>query len=348
MPSFASRLPGLIAITLTLSLPVHAQKSAGEAARDQWHTDIGSGYQQLADQSAELSGRLSHLCPAPDEKQTGVTQLKSAWRDALIAWQAVRFVDFGPIEQNSRAWQIQFWPDRKNLVGRKVDAWLKRTDEASPSAIAEAGVAMQGLPAMEYLLFDERFQQSETPGWPKRCALLKPIATHLKTITRQLASDWQAYGNFYRDQGDLTARTAESAMNAVEHLRSRRLGAAMGLGGNTNRNPYLGDAWRSGASLTAQQASLSGLSTYFFPGLKRLLSARDQTGLFDDLTTQTNDTLSEYRSVEQPMTSLLKSDSGYRILQGLYIELSQLEPLLIGRLASALDIQRGFNSSDGD
>ncbi|PVY69978.1 hypothetical protein C8D92_1108 [Tamilnaduibacter salinus] len=348
MPRSRGLVTALMAFTLMLSLPALAQNDAGQTARTQWHDSIGSGYQRLADHSAVLSSTLSRLCPMPNRQEDGVARMKMAWRDAFLAWQQVRFVDFGPIEQNSRAWQIQFWPDRKNLVGRKVDAWLEQADKVSASAIADAGVAIQGLPAIEYLLFDKRFRTGNATGWTQRCALLTAIGAHLEKVTRRLAEDWQAYGNFYRSRDDFTATTVEAAMNAVEHLRSRRLGAAMGLRGNTSTNAYLGDAWRSGESLAAQQASVAGLSNHFLPGLKPLLTAPDQKALFDDLTHQANETLSEYQSLGRPLKALLDTEAGYRQLQGVYIEVSQLEPLFIGQLASTLDIRRGFNSSDGD
>ena len=78
-------------------------------ALQQWHADIGQGYQALAASSGKLAGSTQAYCEKP--QQQAKAALEADWREAFLDWQRVRFVDFGPIEQNSLAWQLQFWPD---------------------------------------------------------------------------------------------------------------------------------------------------------------------------------------------------------------------------------------------
>ncbi|BBI48984.1 hypothetical protein HORIV_14050 [Vreelandella olivaria] len=90
--------------------------------------------------------------------------MENDWLNAYQAWQAVRFIQFGPVEQNSRGWQLQFWPDRKNLVGRKVGTWLKATEAPDAEDIAGDSVAIQGFPPLNTCFM--------TTPWTKR-----PLAT---------------------------------------------------------------------------------------------------------------------------------------------------------------------------
>ena len=48
------------------------------------------------------------------------------------------------------------------------------------------------------------------------------------------------------------------------------------------------------------------------------------------------------------MATLMESDERFRILQGLFVDVSQLSTLVNDEAAVALGVVRGFNSSDGD
>ncbi|WP_148863595.1 imelysin family protein [Marinobacter fonticola] len=333
----------LIAVPLFVLTP---WALATETPRKQWLADIGDGYQSLANRAAELQRVAEDYCAVPGTD--GRTQVETAWKEAFLDWQAVRFVDFGPIEQHSRAWQIQFWPDSKNLVARKVGFALDQS-AITQQQIDEAGVALQGFPALEYLLFDSRMGQSEQalPA-DQTCQLLTAIAGHLETTTANLAEDWQHFAPHYLSMESYTARTVEAGLNGLEILQARRLAEPMGLRNTKKRNPYLGDAWRSGHSLAAIGASVDGLYRYLYPGLKTLLRQHNKPELAERLAKQFDSTLEELNALPDALAPSLEDDEKYRELQSLFIEITQLEQVLANRVAPALGISRGFNSSDGD
>ena len=88
-----------------------------DTPREQWHAQLTESYAALAASTSTLHDRAKQQC-LPTEP-TSVATLQGDWLTAFLAWQQVRFIDFGPIEQNSMAWQFQFWPDSKNLVARQ-------------------------------------------------------------------------------------------------------------------------------------------------------------------------------------------------------------------------------------
>ncbi|OBX36593.1 imelysin [Halomonas elongata] len=120
---------GLAALTLATA-PLMANEDTPQA-RERWHQAIDQRYGVLSDASERLEASAIRFCQQPDTPHR--KRLSQDWMDAYQAWQAVRFVDFGPIEQQSRAWQLQFWPDRKNLVGRKMQAWLAADQPPPPN-----------------------------------------------------------------------------------------------------------------------------------------------------------------------------------------------------------------------
>lgn len=315
--------------------------------RKQWHSDILTGYQNLAAQGQTLANQAESYCQAPSPE--GFEQTKQAWLEAFLAWQQVRFVDFGPVEQGNRAWQFQFWPDPKNLVARKASYLLKDDAPITPEKISESGVAVQGFPMVEYLLYDQAFNGSDTaPPANRTCKLLVEVARHIADNGETLASDWEVFQNNYLGSDQYTDTTIRSAMAGLEILEERRLATPMGLRGNGKRSVYSADAWRSEASLAAIGASVQGIKQSFLPAFSKLLTDRKQSGLAEQIAQQFDEVLANFPEADRPMAPLLADDNGYKLLQSIYIDVTQLTSLVNDRAAVELGVVRGFNSSDGD
>lgn len=312
-----------------------------DTPREQWHAQLTESYAALAASTSTLHDRAKQQC-LPTEP-TSVATLQGDWLTAFLAWQQVRFIDFGPIEQNSMAWQFQFWPDSKNLVARQVDGWLKDQRPISTQAIAAESVAVKGFPAMEYLLFDEKALAS-----PRACELLQAISAQVSLNATSLAEQWAAFKPHYLAESVYDVTTISAATHALEILRDARLAAPMGLQGKKRRNPYLADAWRSGQSLTAMKASLEGLQRDFLPGFATLMHAQEHDELLQQFEQALAASLARLQPLPADMTASLDNDQGYRDLQLLFVDIDRLTTLLDGPIASELGIIKGFNSSDGD
>lgn len=336
-------LTSLLAIVASLG----STTSQASESRQQWQQDISGGYNQLLSASNALTEAATNYCNDPTEDSRD--RLSNGWKNAFLSWQRVRFVDFGPIEQNSLSWQFQFWPDAKNLVASKVRYWLNRDGAITEETVAGAGVAIQGFPAIEYLLSDPQFTTTEQalPA-PRSCELLEAIARHTATNAQALSDGWQQLASHYVATDDYTAATIKAALAAVEHISDRRLGGPMGLRGNNRRNPYQAEAWRSGNSLAGIEASLEGLQTLFLPGLDTELSASVNPDLINEVNDRFGEIREDFDELPDGMAPLLADGGDYRHLQALYIDIEQLRQLLSDEVAPALGIVRGFNSSDGD
>lgn len=339
------RWTGLI---LGLSMMGQAQiATAEESARQSWHQAIGIGYSELADAAGRLDQAANRYCALPEANNRA--SLNGHWASAFLAWQGVRFVDFGPVEQDSRAWQLQFWPDPKNLIARKAGQLLSGTDAVTPGAVDDAGVAAQGFPMVEFLLFDQT-QGRGNRALPAQqtCALLTSVTAHIKSTSEELQRDWQELKPHYLATEQYTGTTVRAGMNALEILENRRLAGPMGLRGTGKRSIYAADAWRSGQSLAAIDATVIGLHRHFYPALADMLSSRDHTALARRIGTQFEKVLRRLEHLPDGMAAMLEDDDAFTQLQGLYVDVSQLSQLVNGEAATVLGVVRGFNSSDGD
>ena len=319
----------------------------GTQARHQWHEDISAGYQSLTTETTELAESARAFCE--NAATDGRVRLEAAWLDAFLAWQRVRFVDFGPVENNNLSWQFQFWPDPKNLIARKAAYLIGNDEPITPQVISQSGVAVQGFPMMEYLLFDPQLNSGDSALPAARtCELLTNVAQHVKSNSDQLAERWQAFSTPYLETDQYRDTTIRAGMAALEILEERRLAQPMGLRGNGKRKPYITDAWRSGSTLMSIEATVDGLQRFFFPGLATLLEAEGESDLADRIRKQFDEVQQNFPAAHLPMTTALNEEDQFRVLQSLYVDISQLAMLVNDRAAVALGVVRGFNSSDGD
>ncbi|MEH6492692.1 imelysin family protein [Halopseudomonas sp.] len=329
---------------LALSFTGTAQAETPRAA---WHAQIAHGYSQLATATAQFESTATDYCQEPSP--AGLLQLKEQWLAAFSAWQAVRFVSFGPIEENTRAWKFQFWPDPKNLTASKVDYWLNSDKPINAEAIAKDSVAVQGFPAAEYLLYDERITATDSALPAERsCALITAISGNLQSNADSLNADWAALEERYLNVADYDNGTLQSAMQALELMADWRLAGPIGERGNGKPNPYVADAWRSGQSLNTLHASLKGLSDYFVPGLNLLLAENDSAALAEQFNQQLNKTLAHFEQLPADIAPLMETEAGQKSLKALLDDLNATKAMLTGPVSTALSVVRGFNSSDGD
>ena len=332
---------------LAVMSPLSWANDADSQARHQWHEAIANGYETFATETADLNVAAREYCkaPAPDSREL----LETAWLDAFLAWQRVRFVDFGPVENNNLSWQFQFWPDPKNLIARKA-AYLIGSDEPiTPEVISQSGVAVQGFPMMEYLLFDQQLNAGDNSlPTARTCELLSNVARHVKSNSDELMAGWQAFRPHYLETDKYRDTTIRAGMATLEILEERRLGQPMGLRGNGKRNPYITDAWRSGSTLMTIEATVDGLRRFFLPGLATLLKAKGEPDLAERIRKQFSEVQQNFPGAHLPMAAALNEEDQFRVLQSLYVDISQLTTLVNDQAAVALGVVRGFNSSDGD
>lgn len=321
--------------------------TADQQARQQWHQAIGEGYQALAVASGHLQSAADDYCATANDSNRNT--LNTAWQQAFLAWQQVRFVDFGPVEQNNLSWQFQFWPDPKNLIAKKANALMGMEQPVTAKQVAQSGVAVQGFPMLEYLLYDTRHLNSDhaLPA-SSACSLLLAVSRHMHSNSENLAASWRSFESRYLETDAYRDTTIRAGMGALEILEERRLAQPMGLRGNGKRNAYITDAWRSGQSMKAAEATVTGLKQRFLPGLTTLLTAEEHVALASRIQKQFDEVLENFPAADLPITTAIKQDDQFRVVQSLYVDVSQLATMVNNEAAVALGVVRGFNSSDGD
>lgn len=324
-------------------------------------TDILPAYQRLADEAGELAAATEALCQSPDQEH--LAQSQQAFVDTLNAWQGISHVQFGPIQFLMRNYAIQYWPDRKGIGRRQLQAVLKMPADTRFDAefFHQASISIKGLPALEQLLYNEN-ALSALQGSGLECRLTQAIAGNVAEMARGVYQEWQQEQEQMLNPSEagvvdddemvstvpeLSVDLMKSLVEPIEMIRDTKLRAVMGRGPDATY-PHRAESWLSGQSLANIRTNIQaarGLYEGDTAGLDQLLRQADQ-GVMADRISASFDRIQQLLA---PLGDSLEAalQTHYEELEELTVELKTLNTLLNDAML-ALDVQLGFNSRDGD
>src|SRR5690606_3610781 len=120
------------------------------------------------------------------------------------------------------------WPDRHNQITRQLARLLSAADDDAlqPGRFATATVALQGLPALERLLFAQ-----SSPLGAYGCRLASTIAANLGTIAGEVVDQWRGIAP---DQ-DLAEGLVDGLMTQLQIIVDLKLLRPLGEGAASAR-----------------------------------------------------------------------------------------------------------------
>jgi len=350
----------LTAVTPALALG-DADYSAAVAATAKG--EIIPAYQALEQAAGSLQGGLGSLCKAPSAATLGETQKQFA--DFAAAWAKIQFVSFGPVFEHQRAFRIEYWPDKRNVVGRQIADVLKKEDKTAlePEHFAATTVGVQGLPALDRLLFEENALANVEPGG-FRCALFAAIGVNLKAIAHDIATGWTDGDSSFLariehpnedDQElpsgrDAAGRLLNDLLTALIAMRDMKLLAPLGES-LEKAKPMAAEFWRSGQSIAMLTANLQGLRALFGTdhGLGGLLAAQpDGKATTDAMIAAIDQASSTLGQIALPLDKAVADPTQRKQVEALAVQLAKLRDVLAGPVATKLNLPIGFNALDGD
>jgi uncharacterized protein len=323
------------------------------------------GYQAFGETAKEMQTRLEALCKTP-----GDATLKNAQQQFVgltAAWARIQYVSFGPIFEHQRAFRIEYWPDKRNVVGRQLAEVLKKQDHAAlePERFATTTVGVQGLPALERMLFgDDALSELKGPGAAFRCGLFAAISNNLETIARDVVTGWTEGDAAFLARiehpseddeelpsgRDAAGRLLNDLLTATIAMRDMKLLAPLGtsLAKAKGQNA---EYWRSGQSVATLTANLEGWRAQFFAdqGLGSLLAAQpDGKPTVDEMTAAVDQAASALQQVTMPLDKAVADPAQRKLVEAFAVQLIKMRDLLAGPVTTKLNIPVGFNALDGD
>jgi predicted lipoprotein len=327
-------------------------------------------YRALAEATAALRDATTSYCNQSDDG--GLVVLRTIYDSAMDAWMTAQPLRLGPITLDERLERLQFWPDKHNSGGRQYAQALQAMDPATAAAIAagQGTVALQGFPAFERLLFDEKITPGDAadPSGRFRCDLLVAIATNLAAIAADTAREWgDADAGFakstaepgptnphFGNEREATAAFLGGFMTLLQVIADQKLLRPLGEDAGSAK-PKLAESWRSGRSLRNIELNLRSLRAMYDgagedkPGFSAALRETMEGNAFASVIDDAFDrAVAAATSAGAPLEQAIADPARRPAIEKLRAAVKDIQRLAATHLPGPLGVSIGFNSLDGD
>ncbi len=324
-------------------------------------------YQDVMDESEALQASVTAFCASPSAST--LVNAQAAWKVAQTSVKRIEVVGFGPYLDDHLNDAMDFWPTRPSNIEKAIDDH----PDATAATIEGLGSVVQGLPAMEYLLFDgtpsailTKFAAS-TDG--DRCDFLKAQSERLSANAEALYDAWAdpVFG-FYSDlsragDGNLPYPTVQSAVNEfvnqmgflVEVVKDTKIGKPFGKKSGGTTLPDSVESPYSENSLNDIVDSLEGLKRFyqgsFIAGTSgslsvyALLKTKDAY-IADVIVNYIDESVQAVRDIPEPLSTSVNTYP--ERVETAYQRLVLLKAVIAGQMSGLLGVTPYFSDNDGD
>lgn len=350
-----SRWSCAVVILLGLAAPGSAATDqAVELAGD----TIAQEYDELRQHAEALDTSLGKLCR--QAKQSDLADTQHRFAEVVDAWSRVETIRFGPVTEKNRLERILYWPDRKGLGLKQVQAALANQDAtaADIKTLPDKSVAMQGLGALEFVLYGTGSEELAA-GKPDnyRCRYGQAIAANIFAISRELAQNWPAFARqwanpgpdnaLFRNDGESFAELVNVFIEGIEMIRDIRLKGFLGFDTKGDK-PRQAIYWRSQLTTQSLSADMNGLRVlYETSGLGKTLTG-ENAYIADAIGAILRKASTSLGKDTGPIAETLADPAKRKSLEGFRGSVAALRDLVGTQLTTALGLSAGFSSLDGD
>lgn len=350
----------VLALSVTPALAQEQKLTAEQVVSLAITEAIRPGFAQYAEETASLTISVGGLCQEPSD--AGLEAARAQFKSTVVAWSRIELYRLGPLMTENRYDKILFWPDRKGIALKQVQGILAEPDldAADPAKMAGKSVAVQGLGALEFLLFGTGAEQVETQQWAFRCRYALSIATLQADMAAQLSAEWNDPEGISKrllapSQSDPDYRSFREVAEALtgllahgtEAIRDQRLLPFLGRDGAAPK-PKSALFWRSGMTVPSINANFEGLRALLEKSRIAEATTADNLWVGNSAGFEFGNAERAGRVVTQPVEQALEDPRQKKALDYLVIVTQSLDTILGENLAAALGLSVGFSSLDGD
>lgn len=356
MRVWVALLIGLLATPAFAQLHPTARTVITQAVEDA----IRPGFVEFAGETERLVAVQAELCAGPSVNALELA--RGQFGVVVRAWSGIEIYRFGPLMMGNRTERILFWPDRKGIALRQVQAILANEDETAtdPATLYGKSVAVQGLGALEFVLFGTGAEALGTDGGAFRCRYGSAIATLLAQTSAEMSSEWADPAGIsarlirpdesdpdYRDNAEALQELVGVMAHGLEMIRDQRILPFLGRGG-ADPKPRSALFWRSNqtmpsilANFAALRALLANSDIWEYAPTEQFWIGEQAMAEFDSAAIHGSGVTG---TVEEAMADPAQVDQVANVVVS-----SQVLGKLVGEdLPAALGLSVGFSSLDGD
>ncbi|MGN6583256.1 MAG: imelysin family protein [Rhizobiaceae bacterium] len=314
---------------------------------------VRPGYARFHGDVVMLKTAMDDLCTTPGP--TAFAEVREDFAAAVASWSAISIIRIGPIAEKNRLARILSWPDPDGAAMAEVKAAIAGGDKALTDAksLATRSPALQGLTALQYVLYGEGAKDLRGSGGSFRCHYGAAIAQNVQTIAENVQQEWDDPKGFravwvspgpqnpiYRDQREMLASLVAQFSDALRPAHVTRPAEAVA---DTDKTDALADFPFSLSHNTFQSlaAELDGMRLLFESSRIGSLLKPNDKWIADSISFEfrnAHDTLAAIiNSHEKPLSAADRAKAAEQI-NGI---IGRLSGLFTVKLARALDVAGG-------
>lgn len=305
-------------------------------------------YVRLSEATAAQQAAWNQACAAP--AAGSLEALRAAYHHTADAWAGVFHWNFGPITLEMRRDRFYHWPERRNAIEKGLSGLLADSDPArlEPRSFAATSVAVQGLPALERLLF----AGVNVPGDAWTCQVGRAIAGNLADIAAATAIEWrdtvlaalrkgEAQPLYFKTQAEVLDRLVTEMLTGLAIIKDQKILPVLGTAPDKAR-PALMEARRSDRFTRNLQLNF-----------RAVFDADDVMGGFlpaaeaRRMATERAAVLARLQELP-PFETAVTEPAGRDKVKALLDAVTALRKDMVMAYVTHLDVTVGFNSLDGD
>ncbi|MBN9256808.1 MULTISPECIES: imelysin family protein [unclassified Mesorhizobium] len=352
------------AVTLLCALafapPAVAAVKASDVIQPAIDGFVRPAYASLHGHAGALTKAVKTLCATPS--QGALDAARAEFLATVDAWSAVEIIRFGPITEGNRLERMLYWPDRKGIGLKQVQAALSDKDAAAADPVQLAGksVAMQGLGALEFVLYGSGAESLAGKDDPYRCAYGAAISGNIEAIAGDVSAAWDKPDGFaalwanpgpqnalYHNGGEAVTQLLGVFIEGLEITRDVRLKGFLGANAKADK-PKQAIFWRSQYTTRSLAGNLTGMDALFQASRLGEALPEDTRWMAETAHIQFTNGAAAARAVTGPIEEVLTDPARRAGLDRLLQITSSLSDLFGSKVTAAFGLTAGFSSLDGD
>lgn len=359
-----------VAVACT-ALPLHAEESAPHAGQLQTAAVpavmekvvdgfIRPGYRHFHARATALQTSMTSLCAAPSE--ANFIAAKTAFTEAVKAWGHIEIVRVGPVIEDNRFEHILFYPDRKGLALKQIQGAIASNDESFTKAdsLRQKSVAIQGLGALEYVLFGTGADSLPKDKSNFRCFYGAAIAGNVDRIAADLSTLWDQPGGIqdawkkpgpdndtFRDAPEAVTGLLGILVHGTETVRDERIETFYKPASN-KLAPKQAIFWRSSLTFVSLSANVEGVRDLLTKADVASLLPSDKRSIVSDVSTLADQFIVTASSITPDVQLAVTRDADQAKLQSLLKDSRSMITDLSEKIGGGVGLSAGFSFADGD
>lgn len=258
--------------------------------------------------------------------------------------------------ENNSAERLLFWPDRRGLGLRQVQALLSAVD-ATATAVAtlrEKSAAVQGFGALEFVLHGTGAETLLTQAGAYRCAYGRAVAANIAEMAGNIARGWfvpdgvadhlmlpQAEFDDFRTDSEGLGALVGLVSHGVEAMRDTRINPFLAADGAVAK-PQAALFWRSGLTIEMLGANVTGMRRLVaLSGMARA-AAEASRGLDNSIDLEFGNAARALDLVTLPVEAAVEDPGQVQALHDLVLVTGLLQAMVGEQLPAALGLSVGW------